>query len=340
MQKDRFVDISGEAVSRDLVELEEMIVALDGDSSGVASARKRVAELEKNPPPDTGYRGLLAALSGRLFILEGKAAEAKNKLAEAQSLSPGSVQGIVLAVRLEGDLQKRLAMIDRELGIDAAGELQIERGRVLAELRRYREATAAFDTAFSALGSVYRETYRGARDHAWELRDAEAGMGSSTGAIVEKRGITWADLIELTKNETDLFRFLTAGRDWPAADIFNRLLERSFIPAVQDVAAGQWPAQKPRPDEQVTRGGAAYYLWHLYAENRAERGLLSRYSARYAAGQNRRSPIADLPLLSPFFDSIMGCVETEFMSLPDGRNFNPSEAVRGAEMLGILKKIR
>jgi hypothetical protein len=206
------------------------------------------------------------------------------------------------------------------------------------ELRRYREAAAAFDTAFSlGLNSVYRETYRAFRDQAWELRDA--GEGSSA-RIAEKTSITWEDFIELTKSETDLFRFLTAGRDWTTAELFNRLLERSFIPYTQDVTVSEWPLAKPSPRETVSRAGAAFYVWHLYAEHRADRGLLSRYSARYAARQNARSPVADIPLLSPFLDSVLGCVEAEFMALPDGRNFSPAERLRGSEALALIKKIK
>ncbi|MDR2371267.1 MAG: hypothetical protein LBD71_07280 [Treponema sp.] len=343
MQKDRLVETPGESAGRDIVELEEMVVSLDINSSRerISDARRRITELEKNAFPDTGYKALLAALSGRLFILEGKQNDAQKQMKNSQALSPGNIQAAVLSVRLEKDAQKRLAMIDRELAVEAAGELQIERGRSLMEVRRYREAAAAFDAAFAAgLSPVYRETYRDARNRAWELRDAEAGTGNKTQAIVEKDGVTWTDLIELTRGETELLRFLTAGRDWPAADIFNRLLERSFIPYTQNAAAAEWPDRKPRPEEDVTRSGAAYYIWHIYAESRADRGLLSRYSSRYASRPNSKSPVADLPLLSPFFDSILGCVEAEFMSLPDGRNFYPGEKVRGAEMLAVLRKIR
>ncbi|MDR1420772.1 MAG: hypothetical protein LBI86_10390 [Treponema sp.] len=344
LQRDRLVDMPyDEPFNRDITELEERIVSLDRNFSreGAAAVRRRIGELEKNPLPDTGYGASLAAFSGRLFILEGKQADAQKKLRDSRSLSPGNIQAAVLALRLETDVQRRLAMIDREIGLEAAGELQIERGRALMELRRYREAAAAFDTAFSTdLNPVYRDTYRAARDRAWELRDAEAGTGSKTQAIVEKDGLSWTDLIELTRGETELLRFLTAGRDWPTPEIFDRLLERSFIPLTQDVNAKDWPAAKPRAGEQVTRSGAAYYIWRLYAENRADRGLLTRYSAGYAARPGSRSPVADLPLLSPFFDSVLGCVETELMSLPDGRNFNPAEKVRGAEMLAILRKIR
>jgi tetratricopeptide (TPR) repeat protein len=343
LQRDRLVDISNEPFSRDIAELEEQIVPLDRDFSreGAAAVRRRITALEKNPLPDTRYGALLAALSGRLFILEGKQADAQKKLRDSQSLSPGNIQAVVLSLRLEKDVQRRLVMIDRELGVEAAGELQIERGRALMEVRRYREAAAAFDTAFSMdLKEVYRDTYRAARDRAWELRDAEAGTASKTQAIVEKDGLTWTDVIELTRGETELLRFLTAGRDWPTPEIFDRLLERSFIPFTQDVTVKDWPSAKPRAGEQVTRSGAAWYIWRLYADRRADRSLLTKYSAGYAARPGSQSPVADLPLLSPFFDSVLGCVETELMSLPDGRNFRGAEKVRGAEMLSILRKIR
>jgi hypothetical protein len=55
---------------------------------------------------------------------------------------------------------------------------------------------------------------------------------------------------------------------------------------------------------------------------------------------NARSPISDLSLSSPFLDSILGCVESEFMSLPDGRNFRPGEKVKGSDYLSMLKKLK
>jgi hypothetical protein len=146
-------------------------------------------------------------------------------------------------------------------------------------------------------------------------------------------------LVEITKSETDLLRFITAGRDWPAEIIFTQLLERSFIPITQDAARTEWPYTKPSSSEIVLRSGAAWFLWHLNAEKRANRGLLTRYSSRYANTPNARSPIGDLEIRSPFFDSVLGCVESEFMSLPDGRNFMPNERVKGSEYLSMVKKL-
>jgi len=186
----------------------------------------------------------------------------------------------------------------------------------------------------------YQENYGSARDRAWELRNIGEGTGSKTVEIAARDGVSWRDLLEITKTETDLLRFLTAGRDWSSDEIFRRLLERSFIPLSQDVKLTEWPQATPRPDETVLRSGTAWFLWHLFAENRANRGLLSRYSSRYANTPNPRSPVGDLPLNSPFFDSILGCVEWEFMNLPDGRNFIPTDRVRGSTVLEMLKKIQ
>jgi tetratricopeptide (TPR) repeat protein len=360
--KDIRLDTQEEVKLGNLAELEQAIVTLDGSGSGggsardrIGAARRRIAELEKAPSADTAYSAALAAWSGRLYILEGKTAEAARQLKNSQSLSPGNIQSLILSFRLEGDPQKRLALIDREIQIEGtaggtallpeaasspAALLQIERGRVLLELRRYGEAAGAFDTAFAGgLAPVYRETYTESRSLAWELRNALPGTEDKTMELLERGGIRWIDLIELAKTETDLLRFLTAGRDVPQVELFNRLLERSFIPYTQDITLDEWPAAKPQMEAAVFRSGAAWFLWRLYAEGRADRGLLSRYSSRYSRMTSPQSPIADLPLLSPFFDSILGVVESELMFLPDGRNFHPAEPVRGAEMLTMLRKV-
>jgi tetratricopeptide (TPR) repeat protein len=343
LRKDFTVPAAEEAGEMDMALLEEMIVALDGEFSreGAAASRAKLAEMEKRTAADTDYAGRLAAWSGRLFLLEGKNADARKQLNASRSFSPGNIQSLVLAARLEEDMQKRLAFIDGELKIDpACGELQIERGRTLVELRRFGEAAAAFDTAFPILPAFYRNGYGAVRDRAWELRNTGSSASGRTMAIVEQGYLSWGDLIEITVAETDLLRFLTAGRNWPPREIFDRLLERSFIPVVQNVTQGNWPDTRPRIDEKVLRSGAAWYLWHLHAENRARRELLSLYSSRYNARENPRSPIADLPLLSPFFDSVVGCVLSEYMALPDGRNFAPAEQIRGAEFLAMLKKLQ
>jgi tetratricopeptide (TPR) repeat protein len=349
--KELLVSSPREQMEHDLAELEQAVVALDRNAPGpvrqaeISAARKMADDMEKKAAADNDYAGRLAAWSGRLAIHEGRYSEAQRLYRQSRSLSPGNLPLIILGIRLEGDPGKRLEVIDQELalaghegGAAGYGELLVERGRALAELRRFAEASGAFDTAFSAgLDTVYAETYRETRDRAWELRNIEERGG--TLAILEQGGLTWKDCITLAKTETQLLRFLTAGREVSDGELFTRLLDRSFIPYTQDISLNEWPAVKPKNNDPVFRSGAAWFLWRLYAEARGDRGLLTRYSARFAAGSSPRSPIADLPPLSPFFDSVLGCVETEFLSLPDGRNFRPSEPVRGAEFLTVLKKI-
>jgi tetratricopeptide (TPR) repeat protein len=344
MQKDILISSAGEEAYGGLAELEETIIALDGAGAGrdeLARARQQVSMLQGSVA-DTVFEALLAAWSGRLFLMEGRNADAQREHRRSQSLSPNNLPAQILSIRLERNLSTRLSMIDRMLESESSsGELLAERGRLLFDLNRFAESVAAFDTAFVLLASkpYYEEAYRVFRDKAWELRDLQQSASSRIVEIAGQGEITWKDLVEITKNETDLLRFITAGRDWPAETIFAQLLERSFIPVTQNTRLAEWPLSKPSSAEIVQRSGAAWFLWHLYAENRANRGLLTRYSARFANTPNARSPVSDLDINSPFFDSVLGCVESEFMSLPDGRNFMPAERVRGSDFLAMLKKL-
>jgi hypothetical protein len=354
LKKDLSLNSQREQAEKDFEAIEKAVVPLEAAGGGaqarnrqneIAAARQLITSKEREAAVDADFSGRLIAWSGRLAILEGRYSEAQRLYRQSTAVSAGNVPSIVLGIRLEGDPAKRLEMIEKELSISGRhssavgfGELQIERAVSLVEVNRFAEAAGAFDTAFSSgIGNVYRESYSNLRNRAWELRNTS---GAAAGTIeMMQDTITWGDCIAIARNETQLLRFISGGRDIGEVEFFNRLLERAFIPYTQDIGISEWPKNKPARNETVTRAGAAWFIWHLYAETRAERGLLSRYSSRYATGANPRSPITDIPPLSPFFDSILGCVETEFLSLPDGRNFRPVQPIRGAEMLSILKKI-
>ena len=351
MKKDFSVNSQRDQMEKSFSKLEGMLVPLEAaggaearrQQSEMTQARQTIVNMEKEAAVDADHSGRLVAWSGRLAILEGRYSDAQRLYRQSLALSPGNVPSVILGIRLEGDPEKRLELVERELAIAGknsagVGELQIERARSLLEMNRFSEAAGAFDAAFSSgLDKVYRESYGKDRSRAWELRNANAGAGTLD--MLGRDSVSWKDCIAITKNETQLFRFLSGGRNLSDAELFNRLIDRAFIPYTQDISINEWPKEKPVIDDNVTRSGAAWFIWHLYAEARADRGLLSRYSARYATGANPRSPIADIPPLSPFFDSILGCVETELLSLPDGRNFRPSQTIRGAELLSVLRRI-
>jgi len=350
--KDISVNSQTNQSEKNLAELEDAIVPLEAlganearnKTGQITTARQLIASMEKETAADAYYSARVTAWSGRLAILEGRYSEGVRLHRLSASSSPGNLPAVVLSIRLEGDPSKRLEMIESELAVigqkgSGVGELNIERGRALGELNRFPEAAGAFDTAFSSgIRKVYADSYRQQRNRAWELRNS-SGVDSASLGVLGRESITWNDCITLTKNETQLLRFITGGRTISDAELFSRLVEREFIPITQDITVTQWPANKPKANETITRAGAVWFVWHLYAEARADRGMLSRYSARFATGANPRSPIADVPPLSPFFDSILGCVETELISLPDGRNFRPAQPIRGAELLAILKRI-
>jgi len=350
--KDLSINSSRSQSDQKLTELEAAIIPLEAlgpnearnRTGDLTSARQILVHMEKDASADADYSGKLMAWSGRLAILEGRYSEAQRLYRQSNSSSPGNIPAVILSIRLEGDPQKRMEIIERELALlnqrsPGIGELNIEKGRALLELNRFSESAGAFDIAFSSrLDKVYNQSYSADRNRAWELRNS-SGVAAGSLGLLGRETISWTDCINLTKNETQLLRFITGGRNLTDAELFNRLIDRAFVPFAQDITITQWPNAKPKADETVTRAGAAWYLWHLYAEARADRGLLSRYSARYATGTNPRSPIADVPHLSPFFDSILGCVEREFISLPDGRNFQPSLPMRGTDILTILRKI-
>jgi len=350
--KDISIDSRQSQSEKNLTEIEAAIIPLEAAgpvearnrSGDLSKARQLLANTEKEFSADTDYSGKLAAWSGRLAILEGRYSDAVRFHRQSSAASPGNIPSIVLGIRLEGDPLKRLEMIEKELVIlsprsSGIGEINIERGRALFELNRFSEAAGAFDTAFSSgLEKIYNDNYGSMRARAWELRNT-GNIHSSSLGLLGRETISWNDCITLAKNNTQLLRFITGGRNISDSELFSRLIERAFIPYLQDISVTQWTSTRPRAEETVTRAGAAWFIWHLYAEARADRGMLTRYSARYATGSNPRSPITDVPPLSPFFDSILGCVETEFLSLVDGRNFRPSQPMRGAELLSILQRI-
>jgi len=353
LKKDISLNSQSSQSDKNIEAIEEAVVPLEAvggvqarsRQGEITAARQLITNKEKEASTDVDYTGKLMAWSGRLAIIEGKYSDAQRLYRQSTAASAGNVPAIILGIRLEGDPAKRLELIEKELAISGRqssaagfGELQIERGVSLTETSRFAEAAGAFDAAFaSGINKVYKDNYVNIRNRAWELRNT-SGVAAGTINMMQDR-ITWNDCISIARNETQLLRFISGGRNLSEADFFSRLLDRAFIPYTQDIAISEWPKTKPDRGEFVTRAGAAWFIWHLYAEVRADRALLSRYSSRYATGANPRSPIADIPPLSPFFDSILGSVETELLSLPDGKNFRPAQPIRGSEMLSVLKKI-
>jgi tetratricopeptide (TPR) repeat protein len=339
VQDDLFMPGDG-LLDADLGELEKTIVAFDAahDSARLDAARRRIEEMDARPVQDRAFKAHLAAWSGRLYLLEGARGSAEKQLAVSREFLPGNIQASILAARLEREAGKRLGLLEAALKADpSSAELGIERARVFLEQNRYREAAAAFDTAFVRLPPVYGETYLADRNRAWDLRNIAPGE-SAAAAIAQLPVLSWGDVIDLAKNETGLLAFLTAGKDWPTEELFSRLAARTFIPSSQDAGLAELPPGRPAIGDTVLRSGAAWFLWRLVAENRSDKTLLTHYSDRYRKRPDLPNPVADIPASSAFFDPVLGCVSREIMALPDGKSFFPKETVRGAAFLNMLGK--
>ena len=328
----------------ELAYLEDIIVALEKNASrsALTTAWERIRTLEAMLVKDALFEARLAAWSGRLYLLEGNLKEAEREQKKSEQLNAGNVYAAVLLIRLESNPEKALGRVIKSMETydseTIPGEFYLEQGRFLFALSNFREAVAAFDKAFSQLRPVYRAAYQEDRDLAWESRDLQSSVSRKITEIMAKPFLSWEDVIEITKSETDIFRFLTAGRDWSVGDIFKSLVDRLIIPQTQEIRADVLSIRRPALNDLVLRSGASWYLWHLLAEVVSDKTLLVRYSSRYNQ-RNSRSPIPDLPLDSPFFDSVLGCVEWEIMALPDGKNFLPDGMIRGPDLLRMLTKV-
>jgi len=166
LQRDKLYTSSAD--EKILAELAELIIPLDKSPSkaDINAARKKITELEKSKVKDRNFEGRLAAWSGRLFLIEGKQKEAMAQQKKADSLYPGCTEGRVLAIRLENNPEKRKQLCESSIKEARGGsffgqfhEFNIELARVELELKNYREAVAAFDSAFPHINPVYRRVY-------------------------------------------------------------------------------------------------------------------------------------------------------------------------------------
>ena len=335
LQEDQLISTADDLLETELMEIADLIVPLDTDpSSGrTEEARKKISVLEERSIGDAVFAARLAAWSGRLFLIEGKKEPASNRLEYAKGLAPETTAVAVLEARMISDPEKRLGEIETSIRLlDGAPELVIEKARTFLELSQYREAVAAFDTAMSSLPPVYSQTYSAVRDSAWELRNMDSDVLDSTAAVAAKTSVTWKEAVETVQAETNLFDFITGGELWNADDILPKLRELDITPPAS------FPASDP--DSRMLRGGAAWFLWHIHAAYTSQPGLLTVYSERFAGDEDPKSPIPDVPLDKPWFDSVLGCIEWEFMTLPDGRRFYPGRPVTGSEFIEMLKALQ
>lgn len=333
IQRDLLANSAGEAADRDIDSLEKAIAPLEAASTpeSILQARSLVGDLERKGIRDAVFEARLAAWSGRLSLIEGKRPDAEKLAKRALALLPGDIPGTVLSLRLERDAKLRLEGIEKALMIEpSSGPYLLEKANALLGLRRYREGVAAFDTAFPLLPGFYEVAWKDERNRAWSLRDLDPSVSADQETLAEKGAITWRDACALAQEANALPPSVATSKGRGPDSLYNHLVAASYIPRSETAKSG----------DTIDRAGAAWFLWHVVAGRLGDPSLLTKYSARFRTGTGSASPVADVPLESPFFDSILGTVEREIMALPDGVNFLPTLPVRGADFLGMLERCK
>ena len=290
----------------------------------ISEIQKRLAfpELEKR----TASR--LYALLGRAYFIGGNSAEAKKCYEQAVRRYADDSEAIVLGHRL-GIVNLKEALSLRS----GDGVLVLESALGAYRAGRYDEAAGLFDTAFLLLAPFYKSAYSPLREKAWRLKDAVTG-DKALAKFLPLESISLLQMIEITQVSTQLLDIYTGGKKYGGERLFSVVRGAGLL---KSVSGASDDAQLSSAAE-ANRILCARFLWNLRTAA-GKNPNPARYSERYRA-RMLSSPIPDVPLASPDFDAVLGCVENELMTLRDGINFYPEGKVSGAEFNASLTKIR
>lgn len=278
---------------------------------------------------------LKKSAQARLFALEGKAQLILGNKLKAKSLYEKSVdsykgdtQAVILANRL--GLLKDIKSIEDEIDSVAEKELiLLESALVCYNNKKYVDSVAKFDESFLSLDEFYRSSYGKIRDLAWKFRDIDTE--SEIADLLPLSKITISQMLTIAKSKSDFLYNLAGGKKMSSRAFFNKIASLGLLN----------PVSKPLDEKNavgegdiVTKKTSARFLWNLYNVKRNSSNQLTKYSSRM-----KKSPVSDLSFEDSDFDAVLGCVENEFMSLEDGKNFLGEKPVSAIEFNKSISNI-
>ncbi len=321
-------------MEREIILQDGRLLAAAGTQEDASAVIARIDALLANPSLSENARGRLYALKGRAFLAEGKTQDAAKQLKAARQINPGDPQVLILEYRLDPSIPIESRM---ELSDDTA-PLAIESAVARYREGKYAEAAAAFDAAFIALDQVYAEAYGPLRDTAWALKDIRSDKNVKPDASYATRTeLSAGELVQVIHDHSDLFLNETGGKKMNTKELFSRL---SSLNLFTPVSAGTAAVRPVSQEQIVTRIVCARFLWNLYTVRSGKLAGAAAYSRAYRNNAESESPVPDVPLDSPDFDAVLGCVENEIMELPDGIRFFPDRTFSAAEVLGWIKNLK
>ena len=196
----------------------------------------------------------------------------------------------------------------------------------------FSSALAAFDSAFINLPDYYRESYSYVRNLCWSLKDGVKTDDTGINKALNSSGITIEDLILITSSQSDLLEPVTGGKALSTQELIRMADAAGFFDNQETMGKG-----KSEYTGKISRKLCARFLWNLYVRNMGDSTLFTRYYNRYE--KYGKSPLEDVDLENPDFNGIIGCVEKEIMTVPEGTRFYPDGVVPGGDFLGWIKNL-
>lgn len=274
-------------------------------------------------------RSQLVAFRGRVNLILGDMKSAKADYEEALRLNKSELQAEILGVRL-GLIEDIGSLV---IGRNQQPYVTLEKALASYRAEHYLEAVAQFDEAFISLDESYRQAYSQLREQAWRLRDLSSSQDKDVRELLKQDAITLAQMISLIQGQGDLLYKYTGSKKVDASQALRQLKAQGLFYSINS-----WTdVDTLTKDTILSRALAARFLWNLYHDRRGTLGDAPKYSHQFVS---MGSPIQDVPLNSPDFDAILGCIEREFLDLPDGMNFFPEQPMSGVDFNESIQKMR
>lgn len=277
-------------------------------------------------------RAFFTGISGRCNLLLGRNSIAEDLSKEALGLQKGEPQALILYLRLMPPSERISVLPDLILQSDSSYPLQVEKALSLFLLSDFSSALAAFDSAFINLPEYYRESYSYVRDLCWSLKDGVKTGDAGINKALNSSSLTLDEMMIITSSQSSLLEPVIGGKTLSVNELIRMADAAGFFDNQESGGRGRSDFSG-----KISRQLCARFLWNVYVRNMGDPGLQNRYYARYE--KYGRSPLEDVGLENPDFNSIIGCTEKEIMSLPDGSRFYPERIVSGADFLGWIKNL-
>ena len=293
----------------------------------------------------------MRAFEGLLFKMAGKRREAEAAYTEARALQKGDRYVLLLGSRLAKNTEESLSQIEGILAYDSKNAvLQLEKGKLLYQQKKYDQAIAVIDNAFVLFDNEglksYRTVYNPLRSYIWDLNTiygSEAEADEKHDLADLQGNLTLESLVTLTLDNTKLLdNYRPANQKLNSrqkTQAFITNLERAgYFSAAGDQLNAEGSASYITGAGELTRKMCARFIWNAYVRRSGNLKMLSRYSEKYRKSGRTKSPVADVSVEDADFDAVLGVVENEFMELPDGKSFEPDKVVTKLQFINWVKK--